>query len=469
MHHWKIRGSATYRARTPSCSPQYVKIVKVQCSPPRLLYIILLITCLRYIVKHRSATHSSSEYQTAQVPNGSDTCDHLRLRIDDLVDRTLPSRLLPFDSDGVGRLNISGWVGANALMNQCWKYEDRFRNYETMPDRYAGHNRCNNISRSQKPEQTRSVFVIRIGETQKWTKDIILSVRALVAEVGWRQRTDVFILQHLNRSAALGVSVNLVPEEFRPFTLQFSMDNIMVDYEPGVIAPIDNPPMNIPVMAQFNHMAETYFMRKFPEYDFGWFAEIDVRLIGRWDTFLNHIDLTMSRKVPQGKSIDLISFTPSYKADRSWLWANSMMKFPLSELTMSLLQVHRVSRALVDKMHEHHLAGNNAYFEGFMTTVATMAGLNKFIYANPVFADVAPAITGKPFTGIATVNLSSGRLHPKNLYLGNLEEEDEAQERKVLYHGATYSPQNMFAGKYYSQWKSSSDICRPVSLVHPVK
>lgn len=467
---WKCAKS-TIHDRPPSKLRLYIDVIKAKVTLARAVFFILMSVWIVSCIYHKNQMKLRVPIMLhEQGDEFSKTCDNLRLVMDQLVDDTVPSEALPSGLGRHERLNISGWVGANALMNECWTYEDRFRNYEIMPSRYSLHNKCNRVSRAAADisDRSRSVLVVRVSGSQNWTQDMILSIRALVAEVGWRQRMDVFILQHLEADIDSQNTSVSIPHEFEPYTLHLSMDDIMVEYEQSVIEPIANPPMNISVMAQYNHMAETYFMRMYPQYDFAWFVESDVRLIGRWDTFLNHVDLIMKRKVPRDKTVDLVSFTPSYKADRSWLWANSMMKFPLSELTMSLLQVHRVSRALIQEMHEHHLAGNNAYFEGFMPTVATMAGLNKFIYANPVFADSLPAVTGKPFTGIATVELEGKRLHSKNLYIGNLEEE-VVQGKHVLYHGATYSPLNAFAGRYYKQWRLSKSQCRAVSLVHPVK
>ncbi|CCG82890.1 Putative uncharacterized protein [Taphrina deformans PYCC 5710] len=412
----------------------------------------------------RNFTVHSFKYEISRNPK---LCLKTRNTILSLTRRRRPARDYTYDHS-ISRTNISGWVGANNLIDGCWTYKERYHNYDKLPRTYFHHNECNLLYPPSHPERT--AFNIRLTGDQIWTTDVILSIRAVVVELSWIRGFDVYILQHINSHKTF--VRESVPAEFRSFTIQFTLDELIRDYDPKIVRPIVDAPERLPVMAQYNHLAETFFMRKHPQYDFAWFVEIDTRSMGPWDLFLNDIESSIHTVVPDNRRIDLLTFTPSYKVDLGWPWANSLSQFPNASLTMSLLQTHRISRALSEQMHRHHLIGRNGYFEGFMTTVATSENLNKFIYANPVFSDQVPAFTGMPFTGIAEVDVTRARLHKKNLYLGNLEAGGRYKEEtkgKVLWHGATYSPAAGFSERYYGEWMESDTVCRPASLVHPVK
>lgn len=395
------------------------------------------------------------------------TCRSTRVELLKLVEDTKPTGRLRYDQNG--RSNNDGWIGANKLLRNgdCWTYKDRFDRYLSMPKRYFLHNECNRIQRTRSVPRT--AIVIRVGESTIWSQDLKLSIRAMVSELGWKLGMDVFVLQHV---AVHKSRTSNLPSEFEAFTMQFTMNELVTDYNATIIEPIPNPPMKIPIISQFNHMAETYFMRKFPEYEFAWFVENDVRLTGRWDLFLEDVEAAMNATMLT-RTTDLITFTPSYKVNRTWLWANSLAAFPLEALTMTLLQLHRISRGLAMKMHESHLAGRNAYFEGYVSTVATMNNMTKLVFANPVFANSTPAFTGRPFTGIANVVIGSDRMHKQNLWVVNAEDPQKTpngtKKEQNLFHGATYSPLDVFSRTYYQQWQSRSFVCRPYSLVHPVK
>lgn len=362
-----------------------------------------------------------------------------------------------------GRSNTTGWISANKLIDdKCWTYNDRYGHYHGMPPAYKFHNECHRLLK----HTTSTAFVIRLSEDQVWTDDVILSIRAIVAELGWKQGFDVFILQHIE--SFKDYNFLSVPAEFRPFAYQFTNTEIMKDYNAEVFLPIKNPPLEIPLIAQYNHMVETYFMRSRPEYKFGWFAEVDLRSMGRWDIYLDKVEESIKHTTPKGSTMDLVNFGPSYLATSDWAWGKSLAQFNAEDYTMALLQLHRISRALVKEMHEAHKRGKNAYFEGFPTTVTTTSGLNRFTFTNPVFSNGTIPFTGDPFTGIANVDIAGPRLQKTNLYIGNLEDFPKGSPR-LLYHGATYCPLGKFSKPYYSEWIANGTICRPSSIVHPVK
>lgn len=351
-----------------------------------------------------------------------------------------------------GRALDHGWIGANRILPGCWTYQDRTILYE--------HRLSPALSTcmATKP-QSRTAFMVRIDETQKWTKDFTMSIRALLYELKWRKNYDIHILQHITGKSPA------IPDEFRSITTQFVLEDLVKDYEKSIIDPIPDPPVVLPIIAQYNHMSETWFMRRHRQYEFVWFSEGDVRLTGPWDVFLTDVELEMMHA--GNIKMDLVNFGPHFAPDKTWHWANSLHQFPQTNWTMSLLQLHRVSKALANAMHDEHAAGRNAYFESFIPTVATKAGLNKFVYANAVFSDSKDGFDPHPFKGIACITTKGPSVREQNLYYGNMAESDKRGD--LFCHGTTYSPSRGFAPRYYKDWMDSSSVCRPISLVHPVK
>lgn len=390
-------------------------------------------------------------------------CEQTYDLVNSLVGETTTTTKVLRDENG--RPNNTGWVGANRLLDEdCWTYKNRYGHYHDLPAGFSFHNKCH----KHLQQQSSTAFVIRMAESQVWSDDLILSIRAVVSEVGWKKGFDVFILQHIEDPQSFDKSS--VPFEFRPYTIQFTDSEVIKDYDPTVFYAINDPPQGLSRIAQYNHMAETFFMRAQgnQHYKFAWFAEVDLRSMGRWDKYLDKVVESIERNAPSDKTMDLVNFGPSYHATLDWAWGKSLKQFPPQDFTMSLLQLHRVSRSLVDTMHKFHKKGFNAYFEGFPTTVATTSGLNRFTFVNPVFSNGTEPFTGDPFTGIADVDIDGDRLQKKNLWMGNFEDFPPNSSR-LLYHGTTYCPLANFSKGYYNQWMEDENVCRPASLVHPVK
>lgn len=439
----------------------------------RSVLYILIITCIiwylspsnssdniSWLVSQDYSKKAGSALQTVLLRNPN-ACGQTHALVTSLVAETTASMMISKDKSG--RANNYGWISANKLIDdKCWTYQDRYAHYHNLPPATKFVNDCH----AHLKQPASMAFVIRVGETQFFTEDLILSIRAIIAEIGWKQGIDIFILQYIEDVSESDVSS--IPSEFHSLLIRFNRNDLIADYDPRVFEPIASAPIKIPVIAEYNHMAETYFMRSRPQYQHAWFVEADVRLIGRWDTYLDKVEQSMQKNTPPGMTMDLVNFGPSYLATPDWAWGKSLFQFNLPDYTMALLQLHRISRPLINKMHEAHKEGKNAYFEGFATTIATASGLNRFTFVNPVFSNGSDPFAGDPFTGIGDVDIDGDRLQKKNLYMGNLEEFPEKSPR-LLYHGATYCPMAKLTKPYYDEWKQNDTVCRAASLVHPVK
>lgn len=338
-------------------------------------------------------------------------------------------------------LSTHAWKGANQPLPGLLSYDQRYTDLQNPQVCY-------------RPSLSPVAIVIRIGPEHKWSDDFILSVRAIVVEVGWAYSAEVYILQHVE-----SVSLKSVPREFWPFMLQVTTHDLFHGYSRNVTKPLPNPPSKIPLIAQLNHMTEVWFMLQH-KHEFAWFVESDVRSTGHWHTMLQHIESEASAK--SNRTIDLITFGPHFAPEPDWHWATSLLQFPKSSWTMALLQVHRISRSLALAMHQELQAGRNAYFECFIPTVATKAGLQKFTFANPIFSDTESTFDQHPFKGIACLSTKNPSLKNDNLIYSNLLKEDE------FCHGTTYSPATGFTPRYYEQWKNGQ-FSAPPSFLHPVK
>lgn len=399
-------------------------------------------------------------FQWGHKLEGLSKCDSFREQNMYSLLGVKPDGEMKFDRDGIPHNN--GWAGANKMIDTgCWTYKTRYKPHKKNPDgRLSEVNACNAQQYSNDPERT--VFLVRMASNQEWTDDLSLAMRALISELGWNQGMDIFILQHVDEPDVFTPA----PAIFEPLIIRFTLAEISKDYPKDAVRGSPNPAAQIPLIAEYNHLAETWFMHEHPEYEFAWIAESDVRTTGPWDIYIPTV-IAESERVAPNERIDLINFGPSWHPGREWNWASDLHQFPETNWTVCLLQLHRISRALADAMYEEHSLGHNAYFETYVPTVATHHNLTKFTFGNPVFADGDEPFNARPFFGIAGVPVNNPSYQSKNLYFGNLEEVDQGAT-PVLYHGATYSPSHALAKRYHDQWRTEG-VCRPISLVHPVK
>ncbi|KAK6516498.1 hypothetical protein TWF506_006405 [Arthrobotrys conoides] len=299
-------------------------------------------------------------------------------------------------------------------------------------------------------------MILRIGENQVWKSPFVSYVRSLVMEAGYLAGYDVIIYIHLDLiDEKKAVWLEKIPQEFRPLVQTFSTQDLR---------------KWIPKQAVFknvyeqNHTPIQMFMAKNTKYHFVYSIENDVRLIGRWDTFLTDVDLEYSfhrkhKNEDQDMPVipDLVSFQTIHRPGAQWPWFQTehacLKRFGGKINTRSSLGVvWGWSRRLTDSMTQYNAEGINCYFEYFAPSVAYQQNLTTFFYQHPLYCPNG----AEP--GRHSLNLIDfGKNDPKLVQL-----------EKVAV-GCSYFFVNSYSKLFWDAWYQNPEICRPPALVHPVK
>ncbi|EPS40499.1 hypothetical protein H072_5651 [Dactylellina haptotyla CBS 200.50] len=188
-------------------------------------------------------------------------------------------------------------VGRAPNRPECWTYEDRFGVYQELAS-----NMSIAISNNNKNNKSKRAILLRLSGNQAWKFPFVAHVRSLVMEAGYLAGYDVVLYIHVDKNT----SPKNVPAEFQPLILTFTNQHLK-DWIPGTA--------KFKSVYEHNHIPIQMFMDKNPRYEFVYSVENDVRLVGKWDTFLADIETEyyfhLEHKQPeQDMSLipDLISF-----------------------------------------------------------------------------------------------------------------------------------------------------------------
>ncbi|TGJ74858.1 hypothetical protein EYR41_001816 [Orbilia oligospora] len=341
-------------------------------------------------------------------------------------------------------------LGRPPSRSECWTYKDRFGVYETPAPEMSYIISNNNQNRNNK------AIILRLGENQVWRSLFISYVRSLVIEAGYLARYDIIIYIHLDLADEKKTAwLEKIPQEFKPLVQTFSTQDLRKWISKKAV---------FKNVYEQNHIPIQMFMAKNTKYDFVYSIENDVRLIGRWDTFLADVDAEYSfhRKhknedqdmpaVP-----DLISFQTIRRPRVQWPWFQKeyacLKRFGGKANTRSSLGVvWGLSRRLTDSMTRYNEEGINCYFEYFAPSVAYQQNLTTFFYQHPLYCPNGV----KPDRH--SLNLTDfGKNDPKLVQL-----------EKVAV-GCSYFFVDSHSKPFWEDWYQNPSICRPPALVHPVK
>jgi len=118
------------------------------------------------------------------------------------------------------------------------------------------------------------------------------------------------------------------------------------------------------------HFPLLEFFSKFPQYEFYWVIEGDVKFSGCWKRFF---------KAFEGNGADFVTcYLRRHEEDPGWYWwptlSHPVKKIPLDERVASFNPIYRISRRALQYLHECHCAGWSGHFEVLIATLLFHGG-----------------------------------------------------------------------------------------------
>jgi hypothetical protein len=122
-----------------------------------------------------------------------------------------------------------------------------------------------------------------------------------------------------------------------------------------------------------NHFPLIKFFRDFPEYDYYWYVEDDVRFLGGWDAFFSYF-------LNNGINDDFLSsHIRDYEDEPNWYWWNSLKNDEgavVKDLIRSFNPIFRISRSALEYIDQCHTDGWSGHFEVLLPTLLKSAGFS---------------------------------------------------------------------------------------------
>lgn len=371
------------------------------------------------------------------------------------VEKTLASQV--YSIDQYGRLWSSDsrtWIGENSPSHgSCYTVKDRFKQYANLKP--ADIARISSYS-----HKSDVVFLYRLSSydfesDHLSTDEFWLHLRAMVLELVWKKMLDFRLLIHLDFPEHQWNNwiATHIPPEYHPLV------EIVTSEMAGLAS-------NVTFSASFyNHNMTYWYADTHPEYSFFWTAEYDVRVIGRWDLFLNQVDqIAVNCGDVEPYKFDFVVFDVPTEPDPSFLTGNCNIEARFWRMQSSML--NGWSRNLVDSMKSYLQKSQNCYIDIFPSTVAYAENLTTLFASTPVYFSA---------TDITFGNVTLSR-HWEYFTISSMKKgPNDISCIDWGFHGSTFSYPDMFdfasrsAIMWYEDWIDNPIICRPLSLVHPVK
>ncbi|NII83152.1 beta-1,6-N-acetylglucosaminyltransferase [Pedobacter sp. SG908] len=122
-----------------------------------------------------------------------------------------------------------------------------------------------------------------------------------------------------------------------------------------------------------NHFPLIKFFRDFPEYDYYWYIEDDVRFLKGWDIFFAYF---LNNEVQDDF---LSSHIRDYEDEPGWYWWSSLqndLEPDKKQRIRSFNPIFRISRAALAYIDQCHLNGWSGHFEVLLPTLLKSAGFS---------------------------------------------------------------------------------------------
>ncbi|SFA48502.1 Core-2/I-Branching enzyme [Pedobacter suwonensis] len=246
--------------------------------------------------------------------------------------------------------------------------------------------------------------------TNKSDTEIIEQFNKLKRETG--DHASVKMLYH--RSLNETIPDALSDDEIFVFT-----DDILneLGYEPFIGSKLDGS----------NHFPLIKFFRQYPNYDFYWYVEDDIRCLQGWNTFFSYF------LINRVSSDFIASHVRDFEDEPEWYWWKSLRiedRQPNIDFIRSFNPIFRISRSALNFIDKCHARGYSGHFEVLLPSLLKSGGF-KFAEFGGEGKYVLPGCQN--FFYRAAYAESSGSMRTGSLRYRPVIEENEMWE-PLLYH-----------------------------------
>jgi len=428
----------SFQKETNSNIPRIVPVIGVQkgFSKIKIVFCLAILILLGIIATESlKSPRIVKEQKTQKILEPSLTeaqCIQLRLYYEQLVDSikvynisTAPER-------------IEDWNVRN-FVTQNFQYENRFSPYANINKTYSRYAECN----KNLIIEDRSAVYIQIRDGRQMTPDLLTSLRALFIETGWKMKIDAYLVVHVD--SIEGFKKDNFPEELHPILLPVTEKNVSNDF-------IDRIKGRYiwTLMKDANYLTDIWISNKFPQYNYIWTLEDDVRSIAPWSYLMED---TINSCNKQTAESHLILFAPIFHiGNKSTYWKTDLI--PQEHSYKAFTNLRRLSRTFIKSLENATLNHQFANLEHFIPSMASQYDLDVCVYVQPTFYKDTD-------DEVYTPHLEHKRFHYVNL--------------PPLEKNNTYPTLGCFHCCHadtidlWHQWQNKTIEYLPMMVMHPVK
>lgn len=336
----------------------------------------------------------------------------------------------------------------------CWTSQDRYELYGSVIN--AQVNNCNQVEEGM----DRTAIVLRVSPDHIFTTDALLSMRALVVEVGWHHKADIVLLQNIETHAGHGRD-NPAPAEFEDLVITYNSDDIFGSY-PEVKGMENRIGLNYEhwrgrYTQKYYHYVQAWFFEQRPEYAFAYFVDTHVRSLSTWGQIFSAIQDAL-RGQPRP---DLLTLAP-IMITKPNAWPPELQGPPENAYKVNLA-VHGISRRLGAAIRRHVDGHIIAPSDVFLPSVTLHYQYNIAMFAHPL---IKPnnSLLFHPY-----VLPSGSGFNVLNLHSSTSKDIHTEGNETVWQSSASFSEtRNMWINDIYQSWRKTKGKCLPGLLIYPV-
>ncbi|KAJ3132750.1 hypothetical protein HK100_004985 [Physocladia obscura] len=191
------------------------------------------------------------------------------------------------------------------------------------------------LARANSNNKQRRVVVVRITASTLFTPDLVAAINFLIADAGDAAQNHVKLLVHYNPLR------NILGGSTDKYLSKILSDNERVQIIKDSSIPRTYWRLcvlhtDFDLTSQFGklyenwnqsgHLAFIWFMNRFPQYEFIWLVEDDVRIIGSWKDLFERVQEQTRIEYPslkRGSLPDFVTFDEFKPPHDEWYWRNN--------------------------------------------------------------------------------------------------------------------------------------------------
>jgi hypothetical protein len=136
------------------------------------------------------------------------------------------------------------------------------------------------------------------------------------------------------------------------------------------LATLGYPDVAVPIVPGNTHFPLMYFFSRYPDYEYYWLVEYDVRFSGNWKTFF--------KAFHQNDAHLLTCHIRSFSEEPNWYWwrhlSHHKVIVPLEQRLRSFNPIYRASNLALKYLHESHRDQWRGHFEVLIPTLLYHGG-----------------------------------------------------------------------------------------------